>query len=121
MGRTPAGVTSDGLIGKCFHIFGGDGKVARQGRVVAVVGPSHYLVQYFDWALGEPNTMAVVSVETMAVTAEHERKPGSWQFYEDADHMNRWYETWGGGERAKSEAADMIVPPERGQEQTEQE
>jgi hypothetical protein len=33
-----------GLVGRFFHIFGADRSVARQGRVIAQIDPTHYLV-----------------------------------------------------------------------------
>jgi hypothetical protein len=73
------------------HVFAEGNKVDRQGVVLASVGPAHYLVRYFDFVLGEPSTMAVVSIEEMACAPKEERTAGTWQFYEDAEQMNNWY------------------------------
>lgn len=75
------------LEGRCFHTFDAGGFVQTQGVVRGNLGNGFYLVQYFDWIVGNPGTMEVRSV--------HDMMPGRgadcWQFYEDADHMNFWY------------------------------
>lgn len=80
-----------GLVGRCFHIFGEDGHVQYQGQIRCDLGGGNYLVQYFDWLIGEPGTMSIVPVSKM-IERELRRGNGSWQFYEDVEHMNFWYE-----------------------------
>lgn len=82
-----------GLIGRSFHIFGDDGKVSRQGTVVAYCEEGYYLIQYFEWIMGEPSTMAVVHLKEMMTSPEQDRQTGSWQFYEDVEQMKYWAET----------------------------
>jgi hypothetical protein len=36
------------LVGRCFHVFGADRAIERQGVVLAPVGDKHFLVQYFE-------------------------------------------------------------------------
>jgi len=48
------------LVGRCFHIFGKDKHVQFQGVVRANLGEGLYLIQYFEWMMGEANTLAVV-------------------------------------------------------------
>jgi hypothetical protein len=80
------------LVGRCFHVFGEKRKVQYQGIVRAMVGDDHALVQYFEWLMGEPTTIEVVSLERMSFGATpNSRAPGSWQFYQDDEHMNGWY------------------------------
>lgn len=80
------------LVGRCFHIFGADKRVERQGCVVAPVGEGLFLVQYFEWMMGEANTLEIVQVADMVSRSPSSRGPGYWQFYEDHEHMNHWYE-----------------------------
>lgn len=79
------------LVGRCFHIFGEDGNVQFQGTVRESLGDGNYLVQYFEWFVGEASTMAVVNISRMLEPADR-RGSGAWQFYEDADHMKHWME-----------------------------
>jgi len=88
----PNAVAPSGLVGRSFHIFGDDGSVNYQGAVVAQVGPEHYLVQYFDWILGQESTLAVISLGDMACSPKNNRRPWTWQFYKNDAHMNEWYE-----------------------------
>jgi hypothetical protein len=84
--RTQERETLATIIGRCFHTFkqtkSGDDGVQYQGVVRARVEEGIYLVQYFEWFVGEPSTMALVRIEDML----------AWQFYEDNKHMNFWYE-----------------------------
>lgn len=81
------------LVGKCFHIFGENQQVQYQGIVLGLVNSDYALVQYYEWFIGEPNTLEVIAVERMSwgATANH-RELGSWQFYENNQHMHEWYE-----------------------------
>jgi hypothetical protein len=69
-----------------FHTFhktkSGQRAVVYQGIVRARIEGGLYLVQYFEWFAGSPNTMELVRVEDML----------NWQFYEDTEHMSFWYE-----------------------------
>jgi hypothetical protein len=76
------------LVGRGFHTFTDDGRVENQGVVRGDLGDGYYLVQYFEWFVGAPNTMAIWNIRDM----KPGRKAGCWQFYEDTEHMNFWYE-----------------------------
>jgi hypothetical protein len=66
------------LLGHFFHSIGKDtGKVEWQGVVVGNPEPGWYLVQLFEWGMGEPNVRRLVRVEDMA----------DWILYEDAETM----------------------------------
>jgi hypothetical protein len=81
------------MIDRYFHIWGDDGHVSRQGRVIAQLDPMHYLVQFYDWVVGAPSTLHVFSVDTMTLAnAKDERAPGAWQFYENHEHWRSWME-----------------------------
>jgi hypothetical protein len=95
--KAPATVTKPeparSLVGMCFHMFGENEKVQNQGIVRGMVNDDYAIVQYFEWFTGEPNTMEVVSVKRMSKgAASGKRSPGSWQFYDDNNHMNEWYQ-----------------------------
>jgi hypothetical protein len=74
------------IIGRFFHTFeetsSGRKRLLCQGYGRARVEEGLYLVQYFEWFMGEASTMKLVRVEDML----------AWQFYEDAEHMKFWYE-----------------------------
>ncbi len=71
------------LLGQCFHSIGKDtGKVEWQGEVIGNPEPGWYLLQLFEWGMGEPNVRRVARIEDM----EH------WLFYEDAEAMKFSYE-----------------------------
>lgn len=93
----PADPWATGIVGRCFHVWGeptqkGDPQVQYQGVVRALVDHDKALVQFFDWIMGEPSTSSLVSLSTMVRDPPDSRKAGSWQFYENAEHMNFWYE-----------------------------
>jgi hypothetical protein len=91
---------SYGLVGRCFHVFAEDGTIERQGIVRADLGGGGYLVQYFEWFAGTPSTMEVRYITEM----KPGRGNGSWQFYEDNEHMSSWYETYGKNREPKEAA-----------------
>ena len=71
------------LLGQFFHSIGkDDGKVEWQGIVVGNPEPGGYLVQLFEWLMGEPNLRRLVNIEDM----EH------WLFYEDQEGMKFSYD-----------------------------
>jgi hypothetical protein len=70
------------LVGRCFHTFDDKGAIRHQGIVRGQVGPTVYLIQYFEWFVGEPSTLAIFDLADMK----------GWQFYENAEHMNFWYQ-----------------------------
>ncbi len=91
--KVPAEPAPVGLVGRCFHIFGEDNKVSHQGRVVAQIDATHYLVQFFDWMVGDPSTMSVYSIDAIShASFGSERGYGAWQFYENHEHFLFWFE-----------------------------
>jgi len=56
--------------------------VEWQGVVVGNPEPGWYLVQLFEWLMGEPNLRRLVKIEDM----EH------WLFYEDVEAMKFSYD-----------------------------
>lgn len=69
--------TQNGLIGKFFHSLDMEGKVEWQGVVISSPEPGWYLLQLFEWAMGEPNLQKLVEIEAM----------NSWLFYPDEKAM----------------------------------
>jgi hypothetical protein len=69
------------LVGCFFHQIK-DEKVGWQGVVVGRPEPGLYLVQLFEWLMGEPNVRRLVKVEDMA----------NWLFYEDGEQMVHSYD-----------------------------
>ncbi len=66
------------LVGQYFHSLGkDDGKVEWQGVIIGNPEPGWYLVQLFEWLMGEPNVRRLVRIEDMA----------DWLLYEDAKSM----------------------------------
>ena len=70
------------LAGKFFHSLGEDGKVKWQGFVLGSPEPGWYLVQLFEWLMGEPNVCKLVQFEEMS----------KWLFYQDQESMIFSYE-----------------------------
>ena len=73
--------SKDCLASRFFHSIK-DGKVEWQGRIIGRVSDEHYLVQLFEWAMGEPSVQRIVPVSEMS----------PWLFYSDADEMTHSYE-----------------------------
>lgn len=61
--------------GMFFLTFGKEGFVAYQGRIVRELPLGHFLVQHFEWMLGDANGFAVVPIAEMV----------DWRFYDDAE------------------------------------
>jgi hypothetical protein len=93
------------LVGRYFYIWGDDGFISRQGRVIAQIDPTHYLVHIFCWLDhdGVPDahphthaldsTLLVCTLDDMTIQNinQNERAPGAWQFHEDDEYL-LWYE-----------------------------
>jgi hypothetical protein len=70
------------LIGRWFHSFHADGRtVIWQGQILGLTH-GRYLVQLYEWVLGEPSTERLIPVADVA----------GWQFYPSAQAKNDWYE-----------------------------
>ena len=82
----------EGLVGKCFVIFGKDRCFSKQGHVKAYLGEGYFLVQFFEALMGDPSTLAVFHIEQMGY---RDREPGSWELFEDDAHLREWVETFG--------------------------
>jgi hypothetical protein len=80
-----------GLVGRCFHVFGDDGRVLYQGIVRGQIDEKRYLIQFFEFFMGQPAAMRIVPIEM--ITTDPFAWQRGWQFYEDDDHMRFWYET----------------------------
>lgn len=86
-------VTEFSLVGRFFHVFREEGFVNLQGVVRSKIDDRNYLVQLFSWFDGSPTELFIVPIEQMiARDIRDNRKPNCWQFYEDAEHMNFFYE-----------------------------
>ena len=70
------------LLGQFFHSLGADKKIEWQGCVIGSPEPGWYLVQLFEWTMGEPNVRKLVPLEDM----EH------WLFYKTAEEMKFSYD-----------------------------
>jgi hypothetical protein len=82
-----------GLVGRYFHIWDAEGYISRQGRVIAQIDPTHYLVQFYEWFVGEASTLHIYTLDTMTTPRpEEDHGLGAWQFYEDAEHWRFWFE-----------------------------
>ncbi|MCX7110700.1 MAG: hypothetical protein NTX45_11350 [Proteobacteria bacterium] len=71
----------DCLAGHFFHSIE-NGKVCWQGFVIGHVFEQYYLVQLFEWVMGEHSVQKMVSIAEMS----------PWLFYSDADEMKFSYE-----------------------------
>jgi hypothetical protein len=67
------------LVGKWFHSFK-DEKICWQGQVISQIDETHYLVQLYDWIVGEPTNKRVVSIELVY----------GWQFHDTDQEMRDW-------------------------------
>ena len=87
----------DALVGKCFLSLNSDGKADRQGIVRAKVCDRNYVIQFFDWIMGEPSTIAVVPIESlMSSSPSDKRKAHSVILFEDSEHLRFWMENRAG-------------------------
>jgi hypothetical protein len=71
----------DLLKDKFFHIFE-NGKIEYQGKIIGKVNENHYLIQYYDFLIGEPNYMKVKSLDFMVNKV---------RIYETAEEMQAAY------------------------------
>jgi len=51
-----------------------------------------FLVQFFEWVMGEPNAMAVVSLDEMLWRFNCPRDRRQWVFFADEEHLQDWME-----------------------------
>jgi hypothetical protein len=91
-----------GLIGHYFHSIDKEtGHLEWQGQVIANPEPGWYLLQLFEWLMGEPNVQRLVRIEDMA----------DWLFYENGEEMEHSY-SGGAGYRHLSPIAKDAVDRE---------
>jgi hypothetical protein len=99
------------LVGKFFHSFTRDlprkgrGEVQNQGVVLSNLGGGYFVIQLFDWVLGDPSSTLVVHIERMA--------SNGWEFYESATEMSERYEHYyrfGGRRRAVKPKRRIRLP-----------
>lgn len=77
-GRQRAGSTPSAMVGCFFHSVNKEtGRVDWQGEILGNPEPGWYLVQLFEWLLGQNSCRMLVKFEDMT----------GWLFYEDADAM----------------------------------
>lgn len=77
-----------GLIDKCFIAFTPEGKFLYQGIVKEKISENQYMIQYFSWIDGSPNTMKMVTIEEMF--GPNPRFGQGWEWFEDHHHMRAW-------------------------------
>lgn len=81
------------LVGRCFVIFGKNQTWDFQGFVKSDLGGGFYMIRFFDALLGEPSTIAVFHLSDMKCAPK--RTLGSWEFFENDEHLREWIEQWG--------------------------
>lgn len=69
------------LDGKFFHSFNGK-EIEWQGYIISQPVEGYFLVQLFEWFLGEPSVQRLVHINTMT----------GWAFYDSAGEMNDEFE-----------------------------
>jgi hypothetical protein len=74
--------TKSPLVGKFFHSLNEQGKIQWQGCILAEPRTGWYLVQLFEWAMGEPSNQQLIAFKQM-----HD-----WLFYDCAEDMAHSYE-----------------------------
>jgi hypothetical protein len=91
--KNPVSPNPNSLVGRHFHTIKTDtGEVELQGKVVAKIDPTHYLVQLYEWFAGTETCQKIYSVEQMT-----HGYPGSqqFQFYRDDEERASWWEAYG--------------------------
>ena len=81
------------LFGQYFHKIE-NGKITWQGLVIGKLEQGFYLVQLFEWLMGEPSIQRIVTIEEMR----------DWFFYDSAEQMIFSYEH-GSAKRHRKEGA----------------
>ena len=76
------------LIGRCFIIWGEDGFVQYQGIVRGEPVPGIFLVQFFEWIMGQLGNLTLIPISQM-MDREY-REPGGFVFFEDDEHLRNW-------------------------------
>lgn len=76
-----------GLVGCYFHSIEA-GEIKWQGLVVSKITEDYYLVQLFEWMLGQPNCLKLTHLSQMS----------DWHFYHSSSAMR---EAWQGNQPSK--------------------
>lgn len=74
--------TGDPLIGKFFHSVDEHGRAQMQGQILGLLDIKKYLVQPYDWMMGEPTAQCLIDPSEMT----------DWLFYDTAEDMRFEYE-----------------------------
>ena len=84
---------ADELAGLYYHSFYKSGPnkgiIENQGRVIAMIGSSHCLVQLYSFATGMPNVKRLIPLNELA----------SWNLYDDRED---WIEAYEASPRPKT-------------------
>ena len=99
MSQLPA----NALVGCFFHSVDKEtGRAIWQGQIIGNPEPGWYIVQLFEWLMGEPSYRKLVNFEEMT----------GWLFYDDAEGMRySWeYGTARSGTKYHPREWDIIVP-----------
>lgn len=83
----------------CGRWFLSDAHRGWQGQVAVEVRNGVYLVQLYDWLMGERSTQRMVDVDEMC----------DWSFYDSAEEMRFAYDRAGVGRRWERERAEEGV------------
>jgi len=70
------------LVGLWFHSKDEQGQIQWQGHIVGRPEFGLYLVQLFEWIMGYPTFIRMVSMDDMK----------DWQFYRTDEEMRGWYQ-----------------------------
>jgi hypothetical protein len=62
---------TDPLVGRWFHSFTEDAQLQWQGQIIAKVEPGYYLVQTYEWIIGEESTQHLVTIDQMKTWLFH--------------------------------------------------
>ncbi len=85
---------TNGLVGRCFVIFGDKRRWRSQGVVRSHLGDGYYLVQFFDVLVGAPSTLQVMHVSDFNVTSGEDRRgKGCFEFFVNDEHLHDWAES----------------------------
>jgi len=85
------------LVGRCFIVRSLSGVSQAQG-IVRAVFPSNApkgelaLVQFFEAALGEPNTLALIALTDMS--PEPISSFGGWVFFDNHHHLRSYFDNY---------------------------
>lgn len=70
------------FVGTFFHSLDEQKHIEWQGRVVGSPEPGLYLVQLFEWGMGDPSVQQIVGIHDMR----------DWLFYATAEEMKQSYD-----------------------------